>query len=34
VGRVKVETLRAGLEEYLQSRLPTPLDGDTREAVL
>lgn len=34
VGRVKVKALRAGLEEYLRSHLPSPLDGDAKEAVL
>ncbi|HVR70912.1 MAG TPA: Fe-S cluster assembly protein SufD [Vicinamibacteria bacterium] len=34
VGRLKVTGLRAGLERYLQSHLPSPLDGDAKEAVL
>jgi Fe-S cluster assembly protein SufD len=34
VGRVKVKALRADLEHYLQSHLPSPLDGDTMEAAL
>jgi Fe-S cluster assembly protein SufD len=34
VGRVKVKALRAGLEQYLQSHLPIPLEGDAKEAVL
>jgi Fe-S cluster assembly protein SufD len=34
VGRVKVKALRAGLEDYLQSHLPIPLDGETKEAAL
>jgi Fe-S cluster assembly protein SufD len=34
IGRVKVKALRAGLERYLQSHLPSPLDGDAKEAAL
>jgi Fe-S cluster assembly protein SufD len=34
VGRVKVKALRAGLEQYLQSHLPSPLDADVKEAIL
>jgi Fe-S cluster assembly protein SufD len=34
LGRVKVKSLRAGLEHYLQSHLPSPLDVDGKEAVL
>ena len=34
LGRVKVKALRAGLERYLQARLPSPLDFDAKEAVL
>jgi Fe-S cluster assembly protein SufD len=33
VGRVKVGALRVGLERYLHSRLPAPLDVDPKEAV-
>jgi Fe-S cluster assembly protein SufD len=32
--RVKVKALREGLERHLQSRLPSPLDADAKEAVL
>jgi Fe-S cluster assembly protein SufD len=32
--RVKVKPLRAGLERHLQAQLPSPLDGDAREALL
>jgi len=34
IARVKVKALRAGLERYLQSHLPSPLDGDAKEAAL
>lgn len=33
VGRVKVKELRAGLEHYLQLNLPSPMEGDVKEAA-
>jgi Fe-S cluster assembly protein SufD len=33
LGRVKVESLRAGLERHLQAHLPGPLDAGVKEAV-